>query len=308
MYMKKLFNFGVLILAVAAISICCAERKSAEQKNIGIQLYSVLSSVVDNPAVTIERLAGMGYNQVELVQWGGDPKVFGMTAEEFKALCDAHGVEIISTHSGIQEDKEKEEEVMNRWREAFASVQACGGSYFIAPGYGVEYTTEGLNQMCEYFNKVGKLAKDEYGLEFGYHNHSFEFSTLKDAPEVVMWEYLVENTNPEYVCFELDVYWCAKGGKTPEEYLAKYPERIKILHVKDDFVIGESGEINFEAIFNQFYANGMKDYVVEIETPGWLREKTNEDGSPYSAEQIVEATFDAAQKSADYLRAAEFVK
>ena len=52
----------------------------------------------------------------------------------------------------------------------------------------------------------------------------------------------------------------------------------------------------------------MKGYVVEIETPGWLREKTNEDGSPNSNEQIVEATFDAAQQSADYLRAAEFVK
>ena len=58
--MKKLFNFGVLILAVAAISICCAERKSAEPKNIGLQLYSGLSSDIDNPAVTIERLAGMG--------------------------------------------------------------------------------------------------------------------------------------------------------------------------------------------------------------------------------------------------------
>ncbi len=306
--MKKLFNIAVLILAVATICACCTEHKADEPKKIGIQLYSVLSSMIDNPTTTIERLAGMGYNQVELVQWGGDPKVFGMTAEEFKALCDTHGVEIISTHSGIQEDKEKEEEVMKRWREAFASVKACGGSYFIAPGYGVEYTTAGLDQMCEYFNKVGKLAKEEYGLQFGYHNHSGEYTTLKDAEDVVMWEYLVENTNPEYVCFELDVYWCVKGGKSPEEYLAKYPERIKLLHVKDDFVIGESGEINFEAIFNQFYANGMKDYVVEIETPGWLREKQNEDGSTYSREQIIEETFVAAQKSADYLRAAAFVK
>ena len=81
-----------------------------------------------------------------------------------------------------------------------------------------------------------------------------------------------------------------------------------MLHVKDEFVIGESGKINFEAIFNQFYANGMKDYVVEIETPQFLREKTNEDGTPYTHEQIVEETFLAAEKSAAYLNGAAFVK
>ncbi|MDO5497661.1 MAG: sugar phosphate isomerase/epimerase [Alistipes sp.] len=304
--MKKLFVFALL----ACVFYGCCEApatKSGEPKKVGIQLYSVLSSVVDNPEATIERLSKLGYNQVELVQWGGDPKVFGMSAVEFKALCDKYGVEIISTHSGIQEEPENEAAVLERWRAAFASVKECGGRYFIVPGYGVDYTVEGLQQMCAYFNKIGKIAKEEYGLEFGYHNHSHEYTTLKDT-DIVMWEYLVENTDPEYVCFELDVYWCHEGGKSPEAYLAKYPERIKLLHVKDEFVIGESGKINFEAIFNQFYANGMKDYVVEIETPQFLREKTNEDGTPLSNEQIVEETFLAAEKSAAYLNEAAFVK
>ncbi len=64
-----------------------------------------------------------------------------------------------------------------------------------------------------------------------------------------------------------------RGEKSPVEYLRKYPDRIEMLHIKDDFVIGASGTIDFKGIFEQFYANGMKDYVVEIETPGWLREK-----------------------------------
>lgn len=306
--MKSILNFAVVMFAAACMSSCCAEQSAeAQPKKIGIQLYSVLSSVIENPEAAIERLSKLGYNQVELVQWGGDPKVFGMTAAEFKALCDKYGVEILSTHSGIQEDVENEEAVLARWRAAFAAVKECGGSYFIVPGYGVDYTVEGLQQMCAYFNKVGKIAKEEFGLEFGYHNHSHEYTTLKDT-DIVMWEYLVENTDPEYVCFELDVFWCKEGGKSPEAYLAKYPERIKLLHVKDEFVIGESGEINFEAIFNQFYANGMKDYVVEIETPKFLREKTNEDGTPLTQQQIAEETFLAAEKSAAYLNGAAFVK
>ena len=52
----------------------------------------------------------------------------------------------------------------------------------------------------------------------------------------------------------------------------------------------------------------MKDYFVEIETPGALREKTNADGSKYTQEQIMEEMFVAAQKSAEYLSKAAFVK
>ena len=71
----------------------------------------------ENPKASIERLAGMGYKAFELVQWGGDTKVFGLPAEEFKALCDQNGVKIISTHSSIQEDTAKEDEIMQRWRQ-----------------------------------------------------------------------------------------------------------------------------------------------------------------------------------------------
>jgi Sugar phosphate isomerases/epimerases len=248
----------------------------------------------------------MGYNVFELVQWGGNPKVFGLSAEEFRALCNDNGANIISTHSGIQEDPAKEEEIMNNWRKLFEIQKACGGKYFIVPSYRVNYNTSDVQKMCEYFNRVGKLAS-EYGLKFGYHNHSGEYKKLSDSDKV-MWEYFIENTDPKYVCFEMDVYWCTKGGKDPVEYLKKYPKRIQILHIKDDFVIGESGTIDFENIFKQFYKNGMKDYVVEIETPRSLREKTNSDGSKLSQDQINEEVFKAAEKSQKYLNSAKFVK
>ena len=282
------------------------ETVSAKKKTIGIQLYSVMNAVRENPKASIDRLAGMGYNAFELVQWGGDPKVFGLPASEFKSLCDKKGIKIISTHSSIQEDPAKETEVMQRWRQLFEIQKACGGKYFVIPSYKVDYTVNDMKQMCEYFNRVGKIAA-EYGLKLGYHNHSGEFQKLKDSDKV-MWEYLVENTDSKKVFFELDVYWCTKGGKNPIEYLKKYPNRIQMLHIKDDFVIGESGTINFEGIFNQYYKNGMKDYVVEIETPKALREKTNADGSKYIQEQISEEMFKAAQESAAYLAKAKFVK
>lgn len=301
---KSLF---ALVWAIAAVAFVAAPQNlSAKKKKIGIQLYSVMDAMNKNPQASIARLAAMGYNSVELVQWGGDPKVFGMPADEFKALCDKNAIEIVSTHSSIQEDKNKEEEIMQRWRSLFEIQKACGGKYFVIPSYGVDYTVKDLRNMCEYFNKVGKIAK-EYGLTLGYHNHSAEYQKLKDSDDV-MWEYLVEHTDPQYVCFELDVYWCTKGGKDPVAYLKKYPKRIQLLHIKDDFVIGEGDTVDFEGVFTQFRKNKMKDYFVEIETPGWLRDKTNADGSKYTSDQVMDEVFEAARKSIVYLQNAKFVK
>lgn len=296
----------VLCVAASAGMVALPQEASAKKKKIGIQLYSVMGAMQKDPAGSIKRLSDMGYNTVELVQWGGDTKVFGMAPADFKSLCDDNGVEIVSTHTGIQEDPAKEEEVMARWRQIFEIQKSCGGRYVVIPSYGVDYTEQGVQQMCEYFNRVGKLAS-EYGLKLGYHNHSGEFAKLKGSDKV-MWEYLVEHTDPNYVFFELDVYWCSKGGKNPVDYLKKYPNRIRMLHVKDEFVIGASGDLDFEAIFDQFYANGMKDYVVEIEIPGWLREERNAAGEKLSDEEIMERMFDAAKQSAKYLAKAKFVK
>ncbi len=302
--LKNAVLFGTIMGAMVLTSSCC--NKAVEQKTIGIQLYSVMNLMNQDPASTLDSLASYGYNAYELVQWGGNEKVFGLPAAEFKAICDNQGSEIVSTHSSLTEDPENEEAVMNHWRSLFETQKACGGRYFVIPSYPFDFTEAGTKQVCDYFNRVGKLAA-EYGLKLGYHNHSHEFQTLKDSDKV-MWEYLVENTDPKYVCFELDVFWCQEGGKDPVEYLKKYPDRIELLHIKDVFVIGESGKMDFEGIFNQFYANGMKDYFVEIETSKELTEKVNADGTPLTREQIDAEMLKAAKKSAEYLKNASFVK
>ncbi len=289
------------VAAVLAASSCCGK---TERKTIGIQLYTVMNSMKSDARGTLEALSSYGYNSYELVQWGGDPKVFGLPAPEFKGICDNLGAKIVSTHSSLVEDPENEEAVMDNWRQLFEIQKACGGKYFVIPSYNVDYTVEEVQRECDYFNRVGRVAA-EYGLKLGYHNHAAEYRTLKDSDKV-MWEYLVENTDPQYVCFELDVFWCQKGGKDPVEYLKKYPDRIEILHIKDEFVIGQSGEIDFESIFNQFYANGMNDWFVEIEAAkDYLK---NADGTPYTQQQIDSAMLQAAKQSAEYLLGSSFVR
>ena len=125
------------------------------------------------------------------------------------------------------------------------------------------------------------------GMEFGYHNHAHEFNKVEGT---VMLDYMLQNTDPECVFFQLDVYWAAHGNASPVEYFSNYPGRWKVLHIKDKKEIGQSGLVGFDAIFNNCSGSGMTEYIIEIENcPG-------------------ETALDALRKSADYLKAAPFVK
>jgi sugar phosphate isomerase/epimerase len=276
---------AVLVLAPSAI-----EAKS--KKKIGLQLYSV-NQDMGNVDASLAKVAKAGYTVVETL---GSPVCFGFPAAEFKALCDKHGLSIISTHTSIAMNPNNEAAVMEQWRSVFEGLRTMGAKYCVIPGFNLGKSLADLKAVCEYFNKVGKLAK-EYGLKLGYHNHAHEYELCEGK---VKWEYMIENTDPDCVFFQMDVYWTTRGGKDPVEYLKKYPERIKMLHIKDDLVIGESGKIDFEAIYKQFYKNGYKDFVVEQEMPRGPKDETRE--------QRFERMWGGVAKSAAYLENAKFVK
>lgn len=104
-----------------------------------------------------------------------------------------------------------------------------------------------------------------------------------------MLDYMIENTNPEYVFFQMDVYWIVRGQHSPVDYFNKYPGRFTMLHIKDDKEIGDSGMVGFDAIFRNAKVAGVKHIVAEIE------------GYSCPVEESV-------KKSLDYLLDAPFVK
>ena len=285
--MKKIL---LVLLAAAMVMPIASEAKS--KKRIGLQLYSV-NQDMSNVDASLAKVAKAGYTVVETL---GSPVCFGFPAAEFKALCDKHGLSIISTHTSIAMDPKNEAKVMNDWRAVFEGLRTMGAEYCVIPGFNLGKSLADLKAVCDYFNKVGKLAK-EYGLKLGYHNHAHEYELCEGK---VKWEYMIENTDPDYVFFQMDVYWTTRGGKDPVEYLKKYPKRIKMLHIKDDLVIGESGKIDFEAIYKQFYKNGYKDFVVEQEMPRGPKDETRE--------QRFVRMWEGVAKSAAYLENAKFVK
>ena len=124
-------------------------------------------------------------------------------------------------------------------------------------------------------------------MQFGYHNHAFEFESKIDG--VPVYDYMLQFTSPSHVMFQLDVFWIVKGGYDPVDYMKRFKDRIKVLHIKDEKAIGAHNVVNFKAVFDQAYANGIKDWYVEVE---------RYDGTP---EEDV-------KKSADFLLGSDFVK
>lgn len=282
--MKKIL---LIVLAALVAMPVCVEAKS--KKRIGLQLYSIHSDM-GNVDASLKKVADAGYTVVETL---GSPTCFGMDAAAFKALCDKHGLSIVSTHTSIGMDPNNEAGVMAQWRKVFEGLKTMGAKYCVIPGFGLGRDLKELKAVCDYFNKVGKLGK-EYGIMLGYHNHAHEYEVREGE---CVWEYMIENTDPDCVFFQMDVYWTTRGGKDPVTYLKQYPDRIKMLHIKDDFVIGESGKIDFEAIFKQFYKNGYKDFVVEQE------------GAPGNSQsERFARMWEGVAKSANYLETSKFVK
>lgn len=238
----------------------CSESKPVSDKIIGLQLYSLRDAMGQDVPGTLKKVADMGYKSLETAGYDNG-KIYGYDPAEFRKMVEALGMTVTGAHLGRSYSEAEDAEAMAWWATALDAQKAAGCKYVIQASFPIGEKIEDIQLYCDYFNKVGKMARDR-GMRFGFHNHAGEFAKIDDK---VIFDYMIENTNPEDVFFELDVYWAVKGGVDPSAYITKYSGRFPVLHIKDESIIGESETIDFEPIFNAAYANGMKDYFVEVE-------------------------------------------
>ena len=210
----------------------------------------------------------------------GTVMIAGYKPADYAALAEKYGLDIISSHARARFDVKDAEGTVTAWGKVFDDHKAMGCKYVVFPMNTWSATVEGLKAECDLMNKIGEEA-NKRGLQFGYHNHSFEFAQVAGTDQLFE-DFLIANTDPDKVFFQMDVYWITVGGQDPVAYLKKYPTRFKVLHIKDEYVIGESGTLDFKAIFKQFYKNGYKDWFVEMEakmTPEQRKQSVAHDGA-----------------------------
>lgn len=293
---------GIVILASALFAlVSCAPGNEAPKKDIGVQLYS-LREMIGNPEryaqnheVVFQKLQEYGYNSVEAACYN-DGKLYGVDPAQYKADLEAYGLKSMSTHIGKALSAEELasgdfSESMKWWDQAIAAHKAAGCEYIVTPSFPVPDNLKDLKTYCDYFNAVGKKCA-ENGILYGYHNHSHEFNKVEDQ---VVYDFMLQNTNPEYVFFEMDVYWTCMGRQYPVEYFKKYPGRFKLLHIKDYRELGQSGMVGFDAIFGNAALAGVQDIVVEIEAFS----KDWEDGMKACADYLLNSDFVKASYPAE---------
>lgn len=244
------------------------------EKNIALQLYSLRGDIGKDYGKTIQKVGEMGYASIEAAGYG-DGKFYGKTPADFKADLKKAGMTALSSHTTRQlSDKELASkdftEALKWWDECITAHKDAGMAYIVAPWMGVPKTLKDLQTYCEYYNEIGKKCREK-GLSFGYHNHAHEFVKVEDR---VMYDYMLENTNPEYVFFQMDVYWTVMAQQSPVDYFHKYKGRFKILHIKDKRELGQSGMVGFDAIFRNTDAAGTKHLIVEVENYSYEPEKS----------------------------------
>lgn len=236
------------------------------KKHIGLQLYSLRDDIYEHGIQKVlEAVAEMGYVNLETA--GGyvnDGKIYQKTPAEFKKMVADLGMHVTSAHlSHNMTDNHVQD--MDWWNRAVETHSAAGLKYMVvasSPLSGDRATLDNVKRHADYYNEIG-LITAAASIRFGYHNHAFEFENKIDGTPV--YDLLIEATSPRHVMFQNDVYWTKKGGYDPVDYLKKYPDRIKVLHIKDERTIGASGTMDFKPIFDQAYASGVSDWYVEIE-------------------------------------------
>ncbi len=276
-------NILYALIAVSLLLTACNSQtkttvepaeEAPQKKEIALQLYSLREDIKSDYAGTIKKVGEMGYTAVEAAGYG-EGKFYGKTPEEFKKDIESAGMSMLSSHTAKQLSEEELSsknfsESLKWWDECIAAHKAAGAKYIVAPWMDVPKTIEDLQTYCEYYNEIGKRCK-ENGLLFGYHNHSHEFTKIDDQ---VMYDYMIKNTDPELVFYQMDVYWVVRGGLSPVDYFNNYPGRFKLLHIKDNKELGQSGMVGFDAIFKNTDSAGTEYLVVEVEQYNYTPEES----------------------------------
>jgi sugar phosphate isomerase/epimerase len=241
-----------------------------EIKTVGIQLYTVRAEMKQDFEGTVAGIAKIGYKEVEFAGY------FGKTPQETRAIIDKNGLTSPSAHHPMDALEGKTQEIID-------GAHTIGQKFIVCPYLDAKSrTADGYKKLADSCNKVGE-AMNKAGIQFCYHNHSFEFQNVEGLDKLPL-DYLLTSTDPKLVKVELDLCWITVGGQDPVAYFDKYPGRFPLVHVKDwskegsdpggnigavgHAVTGRlanvgSGSIDFKKIFANSAQAAIEHYFVE---------------------------------------------
>jgi sugar phosphate isomerase/epimerase len=265
---RRTFTKHASVAAMATVLPYSWIKKTDQVGKMGIQLYTVREQMEEDPKGTLRKLAEIGYQHVESAGYN-EGRFYGMKPKRFKKFLDTLGMTMHSGHCKTGADApELRGTIYNDWEMAVADAAEAGQEY-ITLGYLHDFERTKIDDykmLAEKLNKAGELCK-QYGIQFAYHNHDFEFFTMEDE---IPYDVLLKEIAEENMKMELDLYWISKAGKNPFDYFKNHAGRFHLWHIKDMddteeqyFTEVGNGVIDWAPIFKQLSTAGMKYFYVE---------------------------------------------
>ena len=203
-------------------------------ERLGVQLYSVRDAMRSDPKGSLKKLSDMGYLHVEHAGYQ-DRKFYGYTAKDFKKLLGDLSLQMPSGHVVMtaRDWDDSKKDFTDKWKYTVEDAAEVGQRYLISPWLDENLRTddEKLKWFLDLFNKCGELCQKS-GVQFGYHNHNFEFSTKKG--DGTLYDFILANTDPKLVAQQMDVGNMLGAGGIALDLIKKYPGRFELMHVKDE--------------------------------------------------------------------------
>lgn len=263
----------LLLFAIVALDVAIAyaqkKKKPLYSAPLGVQAYTFRYSFPNGVAETLDTIKMMGFTEIEGT--GG-----GIAPEEFRKMCEARGISIRATGAGYDQLVKDPQAVAEQ-------AKALGAKYVMTawiPHKKGAFNIDNAKKAVQDFNAAGKVLKQN-GITFCYHVHGYEFWPHENG---TLMDYIITNTDPRYVSFEMDILWTHFGGGDPVALLNKYGDRWKLMHLKDlrkgtekdrtgstpdenDVPLG-TGELDIPGILKAAKKAGIKHYFIEDESPG----------------------------------------
>lgn len=256
---KFIQNTGIALLGIGiAPTILWSKNTSADARTlIGIQLYAVRDAMFKDPLGTLKALSKMGYQYIEHANYV-NRKLYGYTPIEFKKILDDLGMRMPSGHTSLNAShwNNQKKEFTDAWKYTIDDAVTLGQDYVISPWIDEKVRTsyDALMHQLEQFNLSGELCL-ESGMQFGYHNHNFEF--IEKVNGQLIYDIILKETDPELVIHQLDFGNMFGIGARGMDWIKKYPGRFVSVHVKDEIKV-PIGEMN-DQHDSTILGNGLVD-------------------------------------------------
>lgn len=301
------------LLALGATGCASTDKRSLA---VGVNLFSLPKMLETDFRGGIEMLSKMGYTEIQLFgpfsfsaesakkEWDAITPMlgftgsgyFGQSLQEFKSVLDEFNIKATASHLDL-------DTLQNRMPSLGEFASTLGIEYVGIPAIPEEKRTslDDYKRIAEAFNKIGEEAK-KIGLKYAYHNHGYG---LQEVDGKIPLNIILEETDPDLVFFEMDIYWTAAGGANPVEYLQAYPNRYKLMHLKDmteKVTFSGDGESPSQWVELFPYMTTLGSGVLDIKAIVETGEKAGVEHL-YVEQDMVNNPRAALKSSIDYLRA-----